>query len=229
MYLNIRILFYGAFQKIKERQHLPIICGGTGMYLEAVLEGYKMAKVPQNKALRIELEEKEMEELIVILKQFAQLHNTTDTTSKKRIIRAIEIAKYQQKHKTDYSELKPLNSLLIGIEFSRDERRARITERLHARLHEGMVAEVQQILDSGVSSDDLLFYGLEYKFITQHLIGELSYKEMVSKLNTAIHQFAKRQMTWFRRMEKKGYSIHWIDGNLPTHEKVEKVLKLFKL
>lgn len=218
--------FYDTYDKLKARNLTPVLCGGTGMYIEAVLKGYQLTKVPVDPELRSKLETKNKEELINDLKSYTALHNTTDTTSHKRLIRAVEIAKHQSEHNYKREQLPEINPLIIGIKFDRDSRRKRITERLHARLDEGMVNEVQALLDEGIAPDDLIFYGLEYKFITQHVTGQLTYDEMVQKLNTAIHQFAKRQMTWFRRMEKNGFEIHWLDGCIPLEEKLEKALLL---
>ncbi len=218
--------FQKAYKTIAQKGKTPILCGGSGLYLEAVLENYEMQAVPQNLALRKELEEKSLEELVAMLSAYKKLHNTTDTSTKKRTIRALEIATYEQEHPTERIEKVKLNPLVVGIEYLVAERRKRITERLHARLQEGMVAEVQQLLDNGIDPEDLIYYGLEYKYITLYLTNELSYEEMVAQLNTAIHRFAKRQMTWFRRMERKGINIHWLAGALPTEDKVAKVLEL---
>ncbi len=218
--------FQKAYKTIEQKGKTPILCGGSGLYLEAVLENYEMQAVPQNLELRKELEEKSLEELVVMLSAYKKLHNTTDTSTKKRTIRALEIATYEREHSTERIEKVKLNPLVVGIEYPVTERRKRITERLHARLREGMVAEVQQLLDNGIAPEDLIYYGLEYKYITLYLTNELSYEEMVAQLNTAIHRFAKRQMTWFRRMERKGINIHWLDGALPIEDKVAKVLGL---
>ncbi len=218
--------FQKAYKAIEKKGKIPILCGGSGLYLEAVLENYEMQAVPQNLELRKELEEKSLEELVEMLSAYKKLHNTTDTSTKKRTIRALEIATYEQEHPTERIEKVRLSPLVVGIEYPVAERRRRITERLHARLEQGMVSEVQQLLDNGIAPEDLIYYGLEYKYITLYLTNELSYEEMVAQLNTAIHRFAKRQMTWFRRMERKGIDIHWLDGALPTEDKVAKVLDL---
>ncbi|PIE87543.1 MAG: tRNA (adenosine(37)-N6)-dimethylallyltransferase MiaA [Bacteroidetes bacterium] len=220
--------FQKAYKTIEQKGKTPILCGGSGLYLEAVLENYEMQAVPQNLELRTELEEKSLEELVEMLRAYKKLHNTTDTSTKKRTIRALEIATYEQEHPTERIEKVKLNPLVVGIEYPVAKRRKRITERLHARLQEGMVAEVQQLLDNGIAPEDLIYYGLEYKYITLYLTGELSYEEMVAQLNTAIHRFAKRQMTWFRRMERKGINIHWLDGALPIERKVTQVLELWE-
>lgn len=220
--------FINVWEDMKNRSAFPVICGGSGLYIEAVLKGYKLIAVPNNEELRDKLKDKSLDELSDILKSYKKLHNTTEVDTHKRAIRAIEIEDYYTKHPeidTYYPEVKPL---IVGIKFDRETRRARITERLHARLEEGMVEEVRSLLDSGVNPDDLIYYGLEYKFLTQYIIGELSYDEMVQKLNIAIHQFAKRQMTWFRKMEKAGFDIHWIDGDLPLEDKVNSCINLLK-
>ncbi len=219
--------FQKAYKTIAQKGKMSILCGGSGLYLEAVLENYEMQAVPQNLELRKELEEKSLEELVEMLSAHKKLHNTTDTSTKKRTIRALEIATYEQEHPTEQIEKVKLSPLVVGIEYPVAERRKRITERLHVRLQEGMVAEVQQLLDNGIAPEDLIYYGLEYKYITMYLTNELSYEEMVAQLNTAIHRFAKRQMTWFRRMERKGINIHWLEGALPTEDKVAKALDLW--
>ncbi len=218
--------FQKAYKTILAKGKTPILCGGSGLYLEAVLENYEMQKVPQNLKLRKELEEKSLEELVAMLSAYKNLHNTTDTSTKKRTIRALEIATYEQEHPEEKIEKVALTPLIFGIEYSVAERRKRITERLHSRLEQGMLNEVQRLLDTGIAPEDLIYYGLEYKYITLFLTNKLSFDEMVAQLNTAIHRFAKRQMTWFRRMERKGMKIHWLDGTLPINEKVEIVLEL---
>ena len=199
------------------------MCGGTGMYIEAVLKGYKLLHVPPDHAVRKDLEKKSLEELKKILRSYAsRLHNTTDLTSKKRTIRAIEIAKYYQEHPRNDIAYPAINPLILGISFDRPVQRRRITERLKKRFDEGMVDEVKSLMNKGLSADDLVYYGLEYKYITQYLTGQYTYDEMFEKLNTAIHQFAKRQMTYFRRMEKNGLKIHWIDGHISLDEKLRR-------
>lgn len=220
--------FINVWEDMKDRKAFPVICGGSGLYIEAVLKGYKLIAVPNNEKLRESLKDKSLDELSDILKSYKKLHNTTEVDTHKRAIRAIEIEDYYTNHPeidTYYPEVKPL---IVGIKFDREIRRARITERLHARLNEGMVEEVRALLDSGVKPDDLIYYGLEYKFLTQYIVGELSYDEMVQKLNIAIHQFAKRQMTWFRKMEKAGFDIHWIDGDLSLENKVNSCINLLR-
>lgn len=219
--------FIKAWDDISSRGKLPLICGGTGLYIEAVLKGYKLIAVPTNEALRATLEGKSLEELSSILKTYKELHNTTEVDTSKRAIRAIEIEDYYKTNPTIDTYYPDINPLIVGIKFEREERRERITQRLHARFEEGMLDEVRGLLDSGIPAEDLIYYGLEYKYMTQHLTGEISYDYMVEKLNISIHQFAKRQMTWFRKMEKDGFNIHWLDGHMSTEEKVERVKKLY--
>ncbi len=221
--------FLNVWYDMHRRQKPMILCGGTGLYLEAVLKGYRLIYVPVNENLRESLAGKTLTELTHILKEYKELHNTTEVDTVKRAIRAIEIESYYKSHpeiKTDYPEINPL---IVGINFNRDIRRKRITQRLHARLEEGMLNEVKTLLNLGITPDELIYYGLEYKFLTLHIIGEISYDTMVNKLNTAIHQFAKRQMTWFRKMERDGFKIMWLDGDMSNEEKVEKVKDLYHL
>lgn len=220
--------FFKAFNSIRDKGKLPILCGGTGMYIEAVLKGYKLLDVPPNPELRNSLKGKSLEELETILSSYKTLHNKTDVDSAQRAIRAIEIEEYYKTQAPDKKEYEPINSLIIGVQIDRELRREKISRRLRSRLDEGMVDEVRNILNTGVKPEDLIYYGLEYKFLTQYIIGELSYEDMVSQLEIAIHQFAKRQMTWFRGMERRGFTIHWIDATLPTEEKIEKVLDFIK-
>ena len=202
--------FTRAWWDIRSRNKLPILCGGTGLYIEAVLKGYSLPAVPENPALRASLEGKSLAELSDILAGYKNLHNTSDTDTPKRALRAIEIAEYLATHPEIKSDLPPLQPYIIGLEVEREERTRRISQRLQARLDSGMVEEVRNLLQSGVPADDLLYYGLEYKYLTLYVLGELSYDEMYRQLETAIHQFAKRQMTWFRGMERRGLEIHWI-------------------
>ena len=202
------------------------MCGGTGMYLESVLRGYHLVEVPENKELRESLADKSLEELTTILSSYKQLHNTTDVDTCKRAIRAIEIEEYYRVNDVNVRDFPEIKSLNIGLDVSRELRRERITRRLHERLAEGMVDEVRGILDTGVAPEDLIYYGLEYKYLTLYVIGELTYDEMVSQLEIAIHQFAKRQMTYFRGMERRGVPIHWIDATLSTEEKVEAIMRM---
>ena len=211
--------FLKAYQEIIKRKNLPVLCGGTGMYIEAVLKGYRLLEVPEDNNLRADLENKTQKELQQILKQFKTPHNTTDTEDRKRLIRAIEIQTYYQKHATE-TGFPDIDSVLFGVHYDRPTLRDRITARLQERLDNGMIEETESLLDQGVAPGDLKFYGLEYRYLTQYIQGEISYREMFSGLNTAIHQFAKRQTTWFRRMERKGTEIHWINGTLPMDKKV---------
>ena len=224
--------FHRVYDDMVSRGKLPILCGGSGLYVESVLKGYEMHEVPENKELRARLEGKTLSELTEILKGYKNLHNTTDTDTAKRAIREIEIRDYYQTHAEQLVGYPAIPSLVVGIDVDRELRRERISKRLRARLEAGMVDEVRGLIDgtSGhapVAPDNLIYYGLEYKFITQYVIGQLSYDEMVRQLEIAIHQFAKRQMTWFRGMERRGFTIHWIDGTLPREEKVAVVRQLF--
>lgn len=215
--------FYKAYEQIKIQNKTPVLCGGSGLYIEAILRGYNLINVPENKSLRKKLATKKLDELTQILSAYKTLHNHTDVDTAQRAIRAIEIEEYKKTHSAEHNEFPPLNSLIVGVDINRELRRERITKRLKARLEEGMIDEIQTLLDKGIHADDLIYYGLEYKFVTQYLLKELSYDEMFSQLEIAIHQFAKRQMTWFRGMEKRGLPIHWIDGTLSDDEKVEKI------
>ena len=219
--------FLTVYNEISGRNKLPVLCGGTGMYIESVLKGYRLLKVHVNKSLRDNLERKTMDEMKDILEGYGDLHNITDISQRKRLVRAIEIAKYYSDHNIEEEEFPEINSLVAGIKFDRNSRRKRITERLKDRLKSGMIEEVKSLLESGVSAETLIYYGLEYKFITRHIQGELSYDEMFSQLETSIHRFAKRQMTWFRRMEKNGIEIKWLDGYLPLERKIEKVMEWY--
>ena len=224
--------FYKAFCAITEAGHRPILCGGTGLYIEAVLKGYQLSPVPQNPELRKQLEGKSLEELTQMLialkaKNGSNMHNKTDVDSCQRAIRAIEIetavAENREYHRTT---VPPTDSIIIGVDINREERRRKITSRLKARLENGMIEEVKALLDEGIPAEDLIYYGLEYKFVTEYLIGKTTYDEMFTRLEIAIHQFAKRQMTWFRGMERRGFTIHWIDALLPTDEKVARILEI---
>lgn len=219
--------FIQAFNDIQHREKFPIVCGGSGMYIEAVLKGYKLINVPVNEALRAELASKTLPELAEILKQYKPLHNNSDTETTKRAIRAIEIEVYYQTHDRPTDDYPAINSLIVGVKFDRETRRQRITQRLKQRLDEGMLDEVRNLLDKGISPDALIYYGLEYKFLTQHLIGQLRFDEMFTQLETAIHQFSKRQMTWFRKMERDGFDIRWLDGDMPTDEKLDRIEQWF--
>ena len=223
--------FFDAYEAIQSRGAVPILCGGTGLYIEAVLKGYHLSPVPQNQALRDSLEGKSLAELTQMLtdlkaKTGSNMHNTTDVDSCQRAIRAIEIETYNIEHPTPRRELPPVDSIIIGIDIDRELRREKITQRLKARLEEGMVEEVKALLDEGIPADDLIYYGLEYKFVTEYLTGQITYDEMFTRLEIAIHQFAKRQMTWFRGMERRGFKIHWIDATLPMEEKVSQIIQI---
>lgn len=220
--------FHKAFEEIQKKGKLPILCGGTGMYIESVLRGFKLLDVPQNPALRESLKGKSLAELEQILASYKVLHNKTDVDSAQRAIRAIEIEEFYKTEAPDKREYAPINSLIIGVDIDRELRREKISRRLRARLDEGMVDEVRAILSTGVKPEDLIYYGLEYKFLTLYIIGQLTYDEMISQLEIAIHQFAKRQMTWFRGMERRGLHIHWLDATLSTDEKINNVLALIQ-
>lgn len=221
--------FFRIYKSLKDRDVFPVVCGGSGMYADSIIKGYKMIEVPPDSGLRARLEKKSMEELVSLLSSMKNLHNSTDIDTKKRAIRAIEIEHFNRNQKAIKSHMPKLNSLVIGVMLDRDLRRKRITERLHSRLEAGMIDEVKKLIDSGVDTDILIYYGLEYKYITYFLTGKVTYDKMVSDLEIAIHQFAKRQMTWFRGMEKKGTKIHWINGELPMEKKVELVMDLLML
>ena len=233
--------FLDAYEDIRSRGAVPILCGGTGLYIEAVLKGYHLSPVPQNQELRDSLEGKSLAELTEMLTELkaktgSNMHNTTDVDSCQRAIRAIEIETYNLEHPTPRRELPPVDSIIIGLDIDRELRREKITRRLKARLEERqqvgasagmtMVDEVKALLDEGIPADDLIYYGLEYKFVTEYLTGKTTYDEMVTRLEIAIHQFAKRQMTWFRGMERRGFHINWIDATLPMEEKVAKIIQI---
>lgn len=215
--------FLKAYQQIKSQKKTPILCGGTGMYLESVLKGYKLMPVPENPELREQLANYSLTELTQILAEYKTLHNSTDVDTVKRAIRAIEIERYYAEHPVDERDFPAINSLIIGVDIDRELRREKITRRLKQRLEEGMIEEVRHLIEQGISPEDLIYYGLEYKYLTLHVIGELSYEEMFTELERAIHQFAKRQMTWFRGMERRGFSIYWVDAQLPMEEKIQRV------
>lgn len=215
--------FLEAYTSVRARGMRPILCGGTGLYIESVLKGYRMTPVPENPELRERLAGSSLEDLTKILKQYKTLHNTTDVDTAKRAIRAIEIQEYYKEHPLEQREFPEIRSLIIGLSIDRVLRREKISHRLRQRLDEGMVEEVRALLDSGLSPEDLMYYGLEYKYLTLYVTGRLSYGEMCAGLETAIHQFAKRQMTWFRGMERRGFTIHWLDALLPVGEKIRKV------
>ena len=218
--------FLKAYEEITAKGKLPVLCGGTGMYVESVLKGYRLLPVPENPELRASLEGKSLEELTHILEGYKKLHNSTDVDTAKRAIRAIEIEEYYKQQPPEYREFPSLHSLIVGVNIDRELRREKITRRLKQRLDEGMVEEVRGLLDEGIPAENLIYYGLEYKFLTQYVIGELTYEQMFQQLEIAIHQFAKRQMTWFRGMERRGFNIHWLDATLPMEEKIERIINL---
>lgn len=220
--------FRKAYADVLTKGKMPVICGGSGMYVENALGGISLPDVPANPGLREILRGKDLDELKDILASYKKLHNTTDVDTCARAIRAIEIEHYYREHpeeaaRADRSCARPLDCLIIGIDISREARRERISSRLKARIDEGMAAEIRQLLDSGISVDDLLYYGLEYKFVTLYVVGRISYDEMLKSLETAIHQFAKRQMTWFRGMEKRGFHIHWLPYDLEETDFISEI------
>ncbi len=215
--------FLKVWEDCRQRGVLPVLCGGSGLYVEAVLKGYQLLAVPQNDDLRKSLEGMSLKELAERLATYKSLHNTTEIDTPKRAIRAIEIEEYYRLHPYEEKHFPKINSLIVGVDVSRETRRERITRRLHERLQNGMIEEVRKILESGVKAEDLIYYGLEYKYLTLYLTGKLNYEDMVSRLNVAIHQFAKRQMTWFRKMEREGFCIHWLNAELSMEEKLEQI------
>lgn len=218
--------FLKAYEDMRSRGLLPVLCGGTGMYLESVLKGYRLLPVPENPELREKLAGKSLEELTAILASYKKLHNTTDVDTAKRAIRAIEIEEYYLHQPVEAREFPDIRSLIIGVDIDRDLRREKISRRLKQRLDEGMVDEVRALIDGGIHPDDLIYYGLEYKYLTLYVTGQMTYDEMYHQLEIAIHQFAKRQMTWFGGMERRGFTIHWIDATRPMEEKVNEIIGL---
>lgn len=223
--------FHTAYDDITSRGRTPVLCGGTGLYIEAVLNGYALSPVPQNQELRDSLSAKSLDELTAMLKALKEqtgsnMHNRSDVDTVQRAIRAIEIETYNLQHPTPEREMPGISSLVIGVDVDRETRRRRISDRLKARLHEGMIDEVKGLLAEGVSAESLMYYGLEYKFVTEYVTGKTTYSDMLSRLEIAIHQFAKRQMTWFRGMERRGIHINWIDASLPMDDKVELIMEL---
>lgn len=221
--------FLHVYNDLKSRNKFPVVCGGSGMYADSIITGYRMFEVPPDSGLRSRLEKKSMEELKEILATYKPLHNSTDIDTKKRVIRAIEIEHFSKNRMPDNSGFPKVNSLVVGVSVDRELRRRRITERLKYRLENGMIEEVKTLIQSGVKKETLLYYGLEYKYITMYLNGEVTREEMVHDLEIAIHQFAKRQMTWFRGMERRGIQIHWIDGTMPMEQKVSEVISLLSI
>ncbi len=226
--------FFEVYNKIVDNGGTPILCGGTGLYIEAVLKGYQLSPVPQNPELRQRLEGKSLAELTEMLRELKSqsgsvMHNKTDVDSAQRAIRAIEIEEYNLRTPVPQRELPPIDSLIIGVNIDREARREKITRRLKARLEEGMIDEVKGLLNEGIPAEDLIYYGLEYKFVTEHLLGKTTYDEMFQRLEIAIHQFAKRQMTWFRGMERRGFTIHWLDALQPMEERVDEIIRLCQL
>lgn len=223
--------FLKAYEDIIARDRQPILCGGTGLYIESVLKGYALSPVPQNPELRVRLEGKSLDELTLMLADLkarngSTMHNRTDVDTAQRAIRAIEIEEYNLHTPMPERQFPSIPYIIIGVSIDRELRRERITRRLKARLDEGMIDEIRGLLDTGIHADDLIYYGLEYKFVTEYVIGKTSFEEMFSRLEIAIHQFAKRQMTWFRGMERRGFTIHWIDGALPMEEKLNCILHI---
>jgi tRNA dimethylallyltransferase len=218
-----------AHDDIVARGKSVVLCGGTGLYVESVLKGIQLPPVPQNAELREQLKDKSLEELTLMLSTMKTLHNTTDVDTAKRAIRAIEINRYYHENPDLKIQTEPhplTNAIIIGVDIDRENRRSRITQRLKARLDAGMVDEIRNLIKSGIKPDDLIYYGLEYKFITQYVTGQISYEEMFTGLETAIHQFAKRQMTWFRGMERRGFHIHWLPWDMPSETFTQEVIKL---
>ena len=222
--------FLRAYEAIRSRGKRIILCGGTGLYLESILRGYRLSTVPQNLALRQALGSKSLAELTTILRSYKALHNTTDVDTAQRAIRAIEIEEHYRQHTEAERPFPTLHCLTLGLSIEREARRERITKRLKQRLSAGMIEEVQALLASGVSPEDLIYYGLEYKYVTQHLQGRISKEELFHILEIAIHQFAKRQMTWFRGMERRGITIHWLPApdHFLTAAETEQLLNQYK-
>lgn len=218
--------FLKVYNDLKSKNIFPVVCGGSGMYVDSIIAGYSLYEVPPDDNLRLALEKKPIEELKEILATYRSLHNTTDIDTKKRVIRAIEIEHFNRNKKANIPEFPEIKSLVVGVMVDRDTRRRRISDRLQQRLESGMIDEVKGLISRGVEEETLIYYGLEYKYITLYITGKISYDEMKNNLEIAIHQFAKRQMTWFRGMERKGRKINWIDGNLMMEEKASKVLQL---
>lgn len=223
--------FLEAYNDIRSRGKNVILCGGTGLYIESVLKGYRLIPVPENKELRHKLEGKSLLELTSILELLkaennSNMHNSTDVDTSKRAIRAIEIEMAYKEAHIEERTFPKIDNVIIGVGIDRDLRRMKITRRLDQRLQDGMVDEVKSLLDSGIPADDLIYYGLEYKFVTEYILGKSTFEEMHRSLEIAIHQFAKRQMTWFRGMERRGFTIHWIDAADSMEEKINEIKKV---
>ena len=221
--------FLKVYEELRGEGKVPVLCGGTGLYLESVLRGYRLMPVPENEALRTVLAGKSLEELTEMLKSYKQLHNTTDVDTPKRAIRAIEIEEYYRNHPAEGRDFPSIHALVVGIDIDRETRRRKISERLKQRLEHGMLDEIRDLLSEGIPAENLIYYGLEYKYLTQYVIGELTYEEMYRKLEIAIHQFAKRQMTWFRGMERRGIQIHWLEASSPMENKVAQIRRWLSL
>ena len=221
--------FLKVYEELRGEGKVPVLCGGTGLYLESVLRGYRLMPVPENEALRTVLAGKSLEELTEMLKSYKQLHNTTDVDTPKRAIRAIEIEEYYRNHPAEGRDFPSIHALVVGIDIDRETRRRKISERLKQRLEHGMLDEIRDLLSEGIPAENLIYYGLEYKYLTQYVIGELTYEEMYRKLEIAIHQFAKRQMTWFRGMERRGIQIHWLEASSPMEDKVAQIRRWLSL
>lgn len=225
--------FMTAYEDIRSRGKEVILCGGTGLYIESILKNYKLAEVPENPELRLRLEGKSLAELTDMLRHLKErngstMHNTTDVDTAKRAIRAIEIETFNGDNPTEVALIPPIDNIIIGIEIERESRREKISKRLRQRLDNGMVDEIRHLIDEGINPNDLIYYGLEYKYVTEYVIGRMSYDEMFRKLEIAIHQFAKRQMTWFRGMERRGFTIHWIPAEMPMKDKVARIMSLWQ-
>ena len=225
--------FHRAYDSILERGRVPVVCGGTGMYVENAIRGVRLPDVPENRDLRARLGDKTLDELTAILSRYKSLHNTTDTDTVQRALRAIEIQEYYRENPDKAADVnaaaaRPIDCVVIGLDIPRDTRRQLITRRLHARLEEGMVDEIKGLIEGGVDPESLIYYGLEYKFVTLYVTGRISYDEMVHDLETAIHQFAKRQMTWFRGMEKRGTHINWLPFDMEETEFLRTAKKLME-
>ncbi len=218
--------FLDAFDDLKRRQCFPVVCGGSGMYVDSIVSGYRLIQVPVNYQLRSLLSGRSLDELTEILSHYKSLHNKTDVDTVKRAVRAIEIADYYLHNPVDEKPFPVKNPLVVAVFLDRDTRRQRISDRLKARLDSGMIDEVRRLLAAGIHPDDLVYYGLEYKYVTLYLLNRMSFEEMAQKLETEIHRFAKRQMTWFRGMERRGITINWIDGQLPDEQRAELVLSM---